>query len=183
MDKICKTCGKSFHIKRCHYDITTYCSKVCMAEDYKTRLQGENNPHFSNADLRICKLCGKQYRSYQKARIYCSKSCADLDPERLNNMSNQRHCSRKDANQPEIVEALEKAGALVLDTSEVGSGFPDLLISYHNNLMLIEIKNPKTHGKLNSRQVEFHREWPVIVVRTPEEALRAVGAMMQDGEI
>ena len=84
---------------------------------------------------------------------------------------------RVDANQQEIVDALCAVGCSVLDLSAVGRGCPDLAVSDRNgNLLLMEIKTEK--GKLNKRQERWHREWkgsPPFVVRSVDEALRAVG--------
>ena len=92
---------------------------------------------------------------------------------------------RKDLNQDIIVEALEKAGASVLDLSALGGGVPDLAVSFRGVIDLIEIKNPSnSYGKrgLNKRQQTWVDAWrgkPVIVVRTVEEALRAIGALRE----
>lgn len=76
--KHCKFCGGEFRVKPSHYNRSTYCSRQCMAADYKTRLQGVNNPHYSAASKRICTVCGKEYQSYNKTRKYCSWHCAGL---------------------------------------------------------------------------------------------------------
>jgi hypothetical protein len=67
----------------------------------------------------------------------------------------------------------------VLDLAKVGGGCPDLLVAHPKafaNVML-EVKTAK--GKLNIGQIEWHRRWcgPVFVVRTLEDALRAVGLL------
>lgn len=89
-----------------------------------------------------------------------------------------------DANQPEIVEALRKAGASVYSLASVGSGCPDLLVGLHDTTWLLEVKNPKGFGKRNNaagtktKQEAWAERWrgtPVITVTCPEEALRAVG--------
>ncbi len=43
----CKVCDKEFYIKLSHYEREgTYCSRKCMAIDYKNRLMNENNPNY-----------------------------------------------------------------------------------------------------------------------------------------
>ena len=85
---------------------------------------------------------------------------------------------KKDANQNEIVAALGKVGASVIDASAIGGGFPDLIVGRAGKTYLIEVKNPKTKGKLNALQKRWHKDWrgsPVQVVRTVDEALEAIG--------
>ena len=44
----CKTCGKFFEVPTWRKKRNpTYCSKKCMAEDYKDRLLGKNNPFYN----------------------------------------------------------------------------------------------------------------------------------------
>ena len=85
---------------------------------------------------------------------------------------------RKDANQTEIVEALERVGCKVADLSSLGKGIPDLLVSYkngpHRELALFELKTAT--GKMNMRQRQFEADgWQVYVVRSVDEALKVVG--------
>lgn len=90
---------------------------------------------------------------------------------------------RLDDNHKEVVDALEKAGALVLDMSHVGRGFPDLIVGVRGKFLLMEIKNPKTaYGRkgLNPNQIAWHAKWvgyPLSTVDGPEAALRAIGVM------
>jgi len=85
-------------------------------------------------------------------------------------------CSR-DANQTEIVDALEKVGASVIDAAGVGSGFPDLVVGFRGVNYLIEIKTER--GTLTPDQKEFFELWrgQVRIARTSEEALRIIGAI------
>lgn len=88
---------------------------------------------------------------------------------------------RTDKNQAEIVKALRKAGVTVTSLHEVGHGCPDLVCGYQGQNYLLEIKNPKTYGKLTPYQVKWHERWKgqVKVVYTIEEALRALGIGIQ----
>jgi len=86
----------------------------------------------------------------------------------------RRYLSRTDSLQQDIVAALRQAGAQVWLTHAVGSGFPDTIVCIGGErLYLLEIKMP--HGTLTPQQIMFNAKWPVAVVRTPEEALAAVG--------
>ena len=77
-----------------------------------------------------------------------------------------------DRNQAAIVEALRAAGWLVASTTEVGSGFPDLLAFKPSTGVwkLIEVKQP--NKPLKPSQVSFQEQgWRVSVVRSVDEAL------------
>jgi len=76
--------------------------------------------------------------------------------------------------QPEIVKALRAIGASVQVLSSVGRGVPDLLVGWRKKTFLLECKTG--NGQLNTVQREWHAKWAghVAVVRTPEEAQRAV---------
>lgn len=86
--------------------------------------------------------------------------------------------SRIDANQPEIVEALRKVGASVTSLADVKCGCPDLLVGFHGETYLLEVKaGPK--ARLTKAQVIWHGAWQGQVARvdTVDEALEAVGAI------
>ena len=87
---------------------------------------------------------------------------------------------RVDENQKRIVQALRKAGASVMSLASVGNGCPDLLVYRADTLYLLEVKADKapSRRRLTPHQVKFHKDWPVSVVKTEDEALRAIGAMI-----
>jgi hypothetical protein len=82
-----------------------------------------------------------------------------------------------DSNQAAIVDALRTVGASVQHLHTLGQGVPDLLVAWHGRNHLLEVKSPK--GGLNEMQRKWHELWrgEVHVVRTPEEALRAIGVL------
>lgn len=82
--------------------------------------------------------------------------------------------AKSDANQPEIVAALRKAGATVQVLSAVGKGVPDLLVGYKNLNTLLELK--VSGGKLTPQQKIWHGSWlgDVHVVYSAEEAVRVI---------
>lgn len=96
------------------------------------------------------------------------------------------YARRRDENEPSVVAALEAAGAAVEKLG--GPGQPDLLVSWQNELYLIEIKNPdaKGGGKYNTgdgaltkTQTLWWSRWrgkKPVIVQNAEEALRAIGA-------
>lgn len=88
-------------------------------------------------------------------------------------MSLHRMAASRDINEPEIVEALRKAGAYVYVMREP----VDLLVAFRGETFLIEVKMPKT-GRVTPAQSKFFEEWPIEnahIVKTIEEALSAVG--------
>lgn len=88
----------------------------------------------------------------------------------------RRRAKKTDANESEIILALEKAGCTV-----VPIGKPlDLLVGLHGVTHILEVKNPDGKNRLEPDQVEFIEQWrgrPPVVVRTVDEALLAVGVV------
>lgn len=86
-----------------------------------------------------------------------------------------RHAAKRDANEPEIVRALELSGWTVIPVSD--TGVMDLLCIRRGVVRLLEVKGPK--GKLTPAQertfARIHAAGGTVhVVRTPAEALHAV---------
>lgn len=93
-----------------------------------------------------------------------------------------RRAAKLDANQAQVVSALEAAGATVQSLAAVGKGVPDLLVMFRANLFLLEVKDgakPKSAQKLTDAQAKWHQTWGAMVevVNGPEAALRAIGAI------
>ena len=86
---------------------------------------------------------------------------------------------KRDANEAEIVQVLRDAGRSV-ELLPGGNGRPDLLVGWaRSRIVLMEVKTPK--GNLEPDQVTWHRNWrgmPVVVVRSPAEALSATGVVI-----
>ena len=84
-------------------------------------------------------------------------------------MSRNRYGKERDANEEQIVEALEKAGCLVCRGDWV-----DLTVQSKNNVYLIEVKGPK--GQLTELQRKLIAAgWKIHICKSPEAALLAVG--------
>jgi hypothetical protein len=85
-----------------------------------------------------------------------------------------RRNAKIDRCQPEIVKALRDAGATVAITSQVGKGFPDIVVGYNEVNYLMELK--VEDGKLTPDQRVFHSQWngKVHIVRTSQEAIRLI---------
>lgn len=94
-----------------------------------------------------------------------------------------RRAAHVDRNQAEIVEALRQVGATVQHLHGVGHGCPDLVAGFRGRNFLLEVKPAWDRDKrlleLNEREERWHLSWrgQATVVRTAEEALRAIGAV------
>lgn len=90
-------------------------------------------------------------------------------------MSRNRYQLMRDENEPEIIEALEAIGCTV---RKVNAEPYDLLVGRMGWTFAIEVKTPK--GKLTPAQRLFQLNWrgQYAVVRSPAEALIAVGAVV-----
>jgi len=92
-----------------------------------------------------------------------------------------------------VVEALQKVGAVVRKLD--GTGIPDLLVGYRGAWRLLEVKAPEgpkggksANGQKLKRTQQLFRvaakvvaDCEVHVVRSPEEALAAVGVVLVEG--
>lgn len=94
-----------------------------------------------------------------------------------------RRAAKTDANQPEIVQALRKAGATVHSLAAVGDGCPDLLVGYSAKTALMEVKDgskPPSARQLTPDQMDWHANWrggTVAIVTDVESALRVLRVM------
>jgi hypothetical protein len=83
------------------------------------------------------------------------------------------YARRTDLSHAEVRDTLRKLGYVVIDTSRVGGGFPDLMLCGHDGAtVLVEVK-AKT-GKLRASQERFRENWPgrYVVLRSAEEAVQ-----------
>jgi len=87
-----------------------------------------------------------------------------------------------DANHKAVVAALEARGAEAQSLASLGGGVADLLVyaprawSYAE-LTLLEVKDGSlspSRRELTPDQIAWHKRFPVTVVNSPEEAVRAV---------
>ena len=86
-------------------------------------------------------------------------------------MGLSRWGTRRDGNEGEVMRAIAKVGALyiILDAF-------DLLVLFRGRTYMMEVKTRT--GKLTDSQKELlNRGWPLHVVRSPEEALKVIGAL------
>ena len=110
-----------------------------------------------------------------------------------------RYAARRDAAEPAIVAALRAAGASVEIISN-GDGLPDLMVGYRGVTYHLEVKNPTGprggksgggasrpgqggDGVLTRDQRAWWAAWrgaPPVIVRTPVEALAAIGVNVSE---
>lgn len=170
----CEVCGKDYRIKASHAKTTHTCSRKCHLVHFAKVMTGKNvRPRV----IKYCKWCGKEIQVKQshaaKEGSYCSKACMTEGYREV--FANMTY-DRIDANQEDIVSALRAAGATVVSLARMKFGCPDLCVGYRNTTYLLEIK--MSNGSLTPAQVKFFDEWRghAIVVRSAEEALKAIGA-------
>lgn len=83
-----------------------------------------------------------------------------------------RRAARVDANQAEIVKELRKIGAFVQPIHRLGQGVPDLLVSFRQRWLVMELKRD---AKANL--TPYEAKWvgkqraPVFIVTSPLEAV------------
>jgi len=65
---------------------------------------------------------------------------------------------RTDKNQQEIIDAMRKMGATVMDLSRVGKGCPDLLVGINNKTALVEVKS-SAKAKYTPHQEKWLQAW------------------------
>jgi hypothetical protein len=85
-----------------------------------------------------------------------------------------RRAGRVDENQGRVVAALRALGASVAITSGAGNGLPDLLVGFHHETFLLELKDgdkPPSAKKLTPAEQHFVEHWkgrPVKIIESPE---------------
>ena len=91
-----------------------------------------------------------------------------------------RRAARRDANEDQVVSALEACGAYVKKIN--GSGEFDLLVCYRGHTLLLEVKDgrrPPSAQALTPAEEKFHREWPgdnLHIVNSVDAALALLKA-------
>lgn len=81
-----------------------------------------------------------------------------------------RRAARRDIAEPDIVDALRRVGAEITLISSPDA--PDILSLFQGRWMPLGVKTPKI-GRLTKGEKKGVK-WPLV--KTPEEALRAIGA-------
>jgi len=68
------------------------------------------------------------------------------------------YAKRVDLNHQEVVKTLRSLGATVFDASRMGQGFPDLVVGYNHQTVLVEIKSGE-QKKFTQAQLKFMADW------------------------
>lgn len=88
----------------------------------------------------------------------------------------QGRARKRDANEPEIIAALEAVPGVVVIPQDKPL---DLLVGFMGKTFLLEVKNPAGKNKIEPDQQEFFDDWtggPAVIVRSPADALDVIGA-------
>jgi hypothetical protein len=94
-------------------------------------------------------------------------------------VSLNRYAVRRDKAEPAIIQALEQVGAEVWPLDQP----VDLLVRFRQQWHLLEVKTPRGKkgvariDKRQEAQINFLESTGTPVVKTPIEALKAIGAM------
>lgn len=80
----------------------------------------------------------------------------------------------RDGNHGSITRTFQALGCTVQDTSQVGGGFPDLVVAVFGTSYLVEVKSDD--GKLSPSQVGFCDRWrgAVYMVKTDNDVVNMV---------
>jgi len=90
-----------------------------------------------------------------------------------------RRKAKVDKNQSEIVQALRKAGASVLITSQLKNCF-DILVGFQGVNYIVEIKDgnlPPSQRKLSEGELKFRDSWKggkYYIIESVEQALQMI---------
>ena len=91
-----------------------------------------------------------------------------------------RKYSKPDLNHAEIRDGLRAIIGYwsVLDTKDVGSGFPDLVVSWKKKIYFLEIKSTN-YDDLTPAEILFRNNWPghYKVIMSLDDALREIGLL------
>ena len=83
---------------------------------------------------------------------------------------------RVDENQKAILDDLKRLHINYFVASDVGAGFPDIVIGFRGINWFIEIKTET--GKQTKSQIKFEKEWQgqYAICRSTEQVLEVIGA-------
>ena len=85
--------------------------------------------------------------------------------------------SRSDANQSEIVNLFRAAGATVDVMSNVGHGFPDIIVNYRGLFAIVEIKNGRHTLREKQKEWFANHEGLRFVARDSEDVEKILSRM------
>lgn len=143
----CVKCGSSYSVNKARDGLTKYCSNKCKQDS--SCMRGAANPNYKGAGIRVCVACGDNYRSYNKARKYCSSKCSYISASDLTVI-----CLRRgdDAETMCKIE-LQSRGLLATKTKNSRGPF-DVLAVGDGKVFLIQVKRT-IHRHLRHQKKAF----------------------------
>jgi hypothetical protein len=110
----------------------------------------------------------------QKAWNQDERAVGRLRGKTGHRLSLNRYAARRDDNEPEVVETLEKVGASVERLK-----WPcDLAVWFRYRQFLIEVHNPKSkYRKRSKKQLDVFAKLGIPMATCGDEALRIIGAL------
>jgi len=96
-----------------------------------------------------------------------------------------RRAARTDSNQLAVVNALRSIGCEVAVTSQIGNGFPDLVVGFRGKTLLLELKDgskPPSARLLTPAEDAFRSRWQRVspgTYRIVESVKDAIDAVMR----
>lgn len=96
-----------------------------------------------------------------------------------------RRAARTDANHAEIMKEFRAYGFRVRDTSQLGDGFPDLVVYRRSHgVLLVEVKDgrkPPSERKMTPAEDEFSQLFPVHLVESRQDVAALARPSNKDG--
>ena len=92
------------------------------------------------------------------------------------------YAKRVDLNHQEVVKTLRSLGATVFDASGIGRGFPDLVVGFKQQTILVEIKSSE-QKRFTNAQLKFMADWKgsaVVRINDVDGAIRLINLLRGD---
>jgi hypothetical protein len=96
-----------------------------------------------------------------------------------------RKYGKKDANHNQISDVFTKHGLFVADTSAMGNGFPDMVISLGGITVMVEVKDGAKHPsqrRLTPDEQKFHSTWKgwIVIIESEDDALSLIAEIKHE---
>jgi Holliday junction resolvase len=141
----CRKCGKKYEIKASHAGKSLYCSMRCL---FASRdIGGIKNPNFKNSGLRVCEGCGCTYKTYDKARRFCSANCSHTESAGIT----VKNLRRGNDAELRCAETLDDHGFAVLRSARSRGPF-DVFAIGQTGIYLIQVKRSGSAGRRFQRK-------------------------------
>ena len=124
----------------------------------------------------VARVCPQGFRVQLQRKVSSGQGPGIHCAQRAQGDGGMRRAARKDRNQAQIEAVARRMGARVADTSQLGDGFPDLVLGVGSRNELIEIK----HGRsmLTPAEARFHAYWQTArVIRSVDEMVGLINSL------